>query len=296
MEDKKIPYLCGGTLFFLLVQTKKPRTNAREREKGIKDHLSDPEMMEGLIHAITGNYTHANGGSLKKDTSRFRECQINGSASIPINDQVIVNSYDYDIKNNYNTALLRMIKFAEDFLNPKKAAWLVRVLLDVIEQDSGIEEETPLYIQQNSESIPKSELHKVTPIKFQPFLTGVIHYILKYRPDNISGQPTLDILGVKESGNERRLRDDLLLGSHRTVDVDWCVLTEYDALSEESTIDEEQNDEPEYAETEIVDEHSPKTETKTTNQSVFINSGSGVQIGVNYGTINLSSRRNTNEN
>ena len=295
MGDKKIPYLCGGTLFFLLVQTKKPRTNAREREKGIKDHLTDPEMMEGLIHAITGHCTHANGGSLKKDTSRFRECQINGSASIPINDQAVVSSFDYDIKNNYNIALLRMMKFAEDFLNPQKAAWLVRVLLDVIEQDSGIEEETPLYIQQNGESIPKSELHKVAPIKFQPFLTGVLHYILKYRPDNISGQPTLDILGVKESGNERRLRDDLLLGSHRTVDVDWCALTEYDALSEDPTIDEEQNDEPEYAEAEIVDECSPKTETKTTNQSIFINSGSGVQIGVNYGTINLSPRQNTKD-
>ena len=35
MENKKIPYLCGGTLFFLLVQAKKPRAKAREREKGV---------------------------------------------------------------------------------------------------------------------------------------------------------------------------------------------------------------------------------------------------------------------
>lgn len=296
MVDKKIPYLCGGTLFFLLVQTKKPRTNAREREKGIKDHLSDPEMMEGLIQAITGNYAHANGGSLKKDTSRFRECQIDGSASIPIKDQAVVNSYDYSVKNNYSVALSRMMKFAEDFLDPAKVAWLVRVLLDVIEQDSGIEEGTPLYIQQNCASISKSELHKVTHIEFQPFLTGVVHYILKHRLDNKSGQPTLDAWGVKESGNERRLRDDFLLGSHRRIDVDWCVLTEYGDLSKKPTTAEGQNDEPEYAEPEIVDECSPKTEAKTTNQSIFINSGSGVQIGVNYGTISLSPRQNKKDN
>ena len=73
---KKIPYLCGGTLFFLLVQTKKPRTNAREREKGVKDHLSDPEMMEGLIQAITGNYTCVQGGSLKRTLLSFVNAKL----------------------------------------------------------------------------------------------------------------------------------------------------------------------------------------------------------------------------
>ena len=296
MEDKKIPYLCGGTLFFLLVQTKKPRSNARERESGVKDHLSGPEMMEGLLQAITGNNAHANGGSLKKDTSRFRECLINGSTSIPLNDPTVISSYDYNIRNSYITVLLQMMQFAENFLDSAKTAWLVRVLLDIIEQDSGIEEEVPFYIQQNCKPILKSDLHRVTHIEFQPFLMGVVHYILKHRSDNISGQPTLDVLGVKESGNERRLRDNLSFGSHRKVNVDWCVSAEHDTLNGEPTIDEKQNDEPEYAEAEIVDECSSKTETKTTNQSVFINSGSGVQIGVNYGTINLSPRQNTNEN
>lgn len=98
MENKKIPYLCGGTLFFLLVQAKKPRVRAREREKGISDNLSDPAMMGGLIQAVTGDASYAYKDSLKKNTSQFRECRINGSVYIPFNDPITVNGYDEAVK------------------------------------------------------------------------------------------------------------------------------------------------------------------------------------------------------
>lgn len=294
MENKKVPYLCGGTLFFLLVQTKKPRSNARERENGVKDHLTDPEMMEGLIQAITGNYTHANGGSLKKDTSQFRECKINGSTSIPINEQAVISSYDYDIKNNYSIALSRMVKFSEDFLDPSKAAWLVRVLLDMIGQDD-IDESTPFFVLRNGSLFSKSDLNGIDRLDFQPFLTGVVHYILTHRTDNISGLPTLDVLGIKKEGQERKAKKDFPFGNSLKVYVDWYTSAEAVTLADEQETGEEQEIEPEYAETEIIDNCSEKVETKTANQSVFINSGNGIQIGVNYGTINLSPQRNTKD-
>ncbi len=75
-DKQKIPYLCGGTLFFLLVQAKKPRAKARERKKRISDGLKDPTMMNGLIRAITGNSGYFYAESLKKNTSQFREYRI----------------------------------------------------------------------------------------------------------------------------------------------------------------------------------------------------------------------------
>lgn len=76
MENKKIPYLCGGTLFFLLVQAKKPRAKAREREKGAVDGLKDPAMMGGLILAITGNKAYAYSESLKKILPNFVSAKL----------------------------------------------------------------------------------------------------------------------------------------------------------------------------------------------------------------------------
>jgi len=292
MESKKIPYLCGGTLFFLLVQAKKPRTSARERKAGVKDHLSDPEMMEGLIQAITVNDTCIQGDSLKKNTSQFRECLIDGSTYIPFSDNATAKSYDYEVINNYSSALLRMQKFAGKFIDPTKAAWLVRILLDVVEQDAG--DDDWFYVQHSGLPLSKSVLLEATNIEFQPFLVGIIHYILMYRPDNRSGQATLNAWGLKESGSERKLNNSFSLGSSRKVDVVWYTSTEDDTITEGSGANEDQNTESEYADTEVINEssHQEDHEAKTVHQSVFINNGSGIQIGVNYGEINLSPRRN----
>ena len=54
MEQKNIPYLCGGTLLLLLERSKKGGISARERSQGINDSLSNPEMLKGLINVVTG--------------------------------------------------------------------------------------------------------------------------------------------------------------------------------------------------------------------------------------------------
>lgn len=120
MENKITPYLCGGTLFFLLVQIKKARAKARERENGINDGLKDPAMMAGLLKTITGAEHFIYEESLKKNTSQFRECKIDGSAYIPFNDPATTSAFDYAVKNNYNDVLQRMTDFTDEFLDPSK--------------------------------------------------------------------------------------------------------------------------------------------------------------------------------
>lgn len=295
MENKKIPYLCGGTLFFLLVQAKKPRSKAREREKGVMDKLKDPTMMEGLIQAITGNNAYAYADSLKKNTSQFRECRIDGSVYIPFNDQATASGYDYAVTNSYDTVLLRMYRFAEDFLDPAKTAWLVRVLLDVIEQDAEIDDDAHFCVQRDGTFLSRSDVLSTIHFELQPFLVGIVHYILMNRRDNMSGQDTLEAWGIKASErSERKLREDFNLGASRTASVDWYVPTE--EKTTENIVDSDKNteDHTECIEAEIVEERSDGAETddvKATNQSVFINNGDGVQIGINYGTINLPSHK-----
>ena len=167
--------------------------------------------------------------------------------------------------------------------------------LYMIGQDD-IDEDTPFFVLRDGSFLSKSELNGIDRLDFQPFLTGVVHYILTHRTDNISGMPTLDVLGIKKDGQERKSKKDFPFGNSLKVYVDWYTSAEAVTLAEEQETGDEQDVEPEYAETEIIYDCSEKTETKAANQSVFINSGSGVQIGVNYGTINLSPQRNTKDN
>lgn len=293
MENKKIPYLCGGTLFFLLVQVKKPRAKAREREKGTADGLKDPAMMEGLIKAISGSNAYTYADSLKKNTSQFRECKVDGSVYIPFNDPTTAKGYDYEITNSYDAVLSRMHRFAEDFLNPAKAAWFVRVLLDVIDQDAGIGDDAHFCVQSDGTFLSKSDLLSTMHFELQPFLVGVVHYILMNRSDNISGQDTLDAWGIKGSErSERKLRKEFSLGASRTVDVDWLNFDRETVSNDTDETDDEPVINAQFVETEVVEEYTDETERDKINaasQSIFINNGNGVQIGVNYGTINLSS-------
>lgn len=299
MRNRKIPYLCGGTFFFLLVQAKKPRAKAREREKGVSDGLKDPAMMNGLIQAITGNNNYIYEDSLKKNTSQFRECKIDGSAYIPFNDTATANAYDYEIINNYDVSLSRMQKFTDDFLNPAKGAWLVHVLLDVIEHDTDIENDALFYVQHNGKFLSKIDLQTTTHFELQPFLVGVVHYILMNRSDNISGQDTLDEWGVKKSKrSERKLKSSFSLGFFQSATVDWCTPSEHNIQIEKDKIDEEQECDAKYIETETVDNSTNKpgeNDVKATNQSIFINNGNGVQIGINYGTINVPLHKMDND-
>ena len=95
MEQKNIPYLCGGTLF-LLLERAKPESNmtAKDREKGRTDGLSNPEMLKALIKVVTGINPHVYGDSFKKSTSQYRKCEINGNSYIPFNNNDTVQKFD----------------------------------------------------------------------------------------------------------------------------------------------------------------------------------------------------------
>ena len=84
------------------------------------------------------------------------------------------------------------------------------------------------------------------------------------------------------------------MGKSRTVSVSWHVP---DTMSTETKVPKDTVNlerKPKYAESEVVEEDTdaPNQENpKELNQSVFINNGNGVQIGINYGTIDLSHRK-----
>jgi hypothetical protein len=202
MENTNTPYLCGGTFFVLLLQIKKLRSKARDKFSGGSDGLNDTDLMKGLIYVVTGQSVHPYNDSFKKNTSEYKSCKYNGGTYIPFNDFSTVNSFDTAAKQKNSDTLKRMSEFANEYLiveNMDKRQWLVKALLEVIEQDVGIKDEDLLYINSDREPVPKSELSAIENIELESFLIGVLHYILLYRKSNTMGRKTFESWHSKES-------------------------------------------------------------------------------------------------
>jgi hypothetical protein len=196
MTIKNDLYLCGGIFFVLLLQVRKTRSQAHNKYTGETDGLADTDVFKGLIYVVTGQYSDPYAATFKKNVSQYKGCQYNGGAYIPFKEVSTVSGFDNDIKNNYPASLNRMIEFADKFIDeaPGKREWLVKALLDMIESDVEIKHTDELYIGSNGNPTSKTDICTGFSFEFQPFLLGVLHYIITHRQDNQKGQNTYSML------------------------------------------------------------------------------------------------------
>ena len=304
MKQKNIPYLCGGTLLLLLERAKKTGISARERSQGINDSLSNPEMLKGLINVVTGVWPQVYDESFKKNTSQYRKCEISGNTYITFNDKDTINRFDSNVKGKYSNVVCRMIGFTNRFISPGNADRLVRELVDVILKDQGISDDDYFYIKCDGSSITKADLIKQDHFDLQPFLVGVLHYILLHRQDNTLGKATFDDwCEIAPPHIPRRIRDDFSIGSGIKLTVSWCDITEYrrsdsttskaeDTTVSHNTSDPSSADDDPPTATVVVEETHSNTETQQ-QTTIIHNQTNVVQYGeksislVNNGTINI---------
>lgn len=223
MTEKNTPYLCGGTFFVLLLQAKRLRRKARDKYQGGTDGLNDTDVMKGLIYVVTGQAVDPYNDSFKKNTSEYKSCKYNGGTYIPFNEVPTVSSFDNAVKNKYSDTLDRMSEFTNEYLiveNSEIREWLIKALLDVIEQDVEIKDEDLFYICSNGDSISKSALSEVSNIEFEPFLIGVLHYILLNRNNNTLGRSTFESWHTRQSSHsEWNFVSDIGCGVTRPITV-----------------------------------------------------------------------------
>lgn len=201
MNDEKTPYLCGGVFFFLLLQAVLPNGTARDHRAGIKDEHKAPLIMSDLIYVFTDSKNYG----AEKDTSYYRECNSEGSCNIPFNDIAVATAFDNTIKEKYSIALGRMTEFVNWHINYEMKSWLVKSLLEVIENDADISDTDSFYILSSGQSVQLADIKQMTAFELQPFLLGILHFILSERRElNHEGKPTLDTLGIKKNRKERK--------------------------------------------------------------------------------------------
>ena len=200
MPENKNPYLCGGVMFFLLKQAVLPNGSPKDHKRGISDDHSEPIVMGDLIYSFTGSKNYGAG----KDTSYYKECTSEGSINVPFNDIAIITAYDNTVRERFPDALNRMSEFVATHFNPEMKNWFVRAILEIVENDSDISEDQEFFICEDGSSVSKEALRSITEFKLQPFMVGILHFILKERRNkNCLGAATLDTLGDKKNRKAR---------------------------------------------------------------------------------------------
>lgn len=192
MAPTKVPYLCGGILFSLILQARKTRTKARDKFNGGSDGLKDTDVMMGLVKVVTGDsFESAQGGTFGKCTTQFKTCQDYGTTYIPFTDPSVISSYNFSVKQKDPDLLNRMSEFINRFINEVRSEWLVKSLIEVIQDDVEIDKDTSFDISLE-ETVTKDNLNNITEVELPVFLLSVLHFIITERHDNSKGRNTFE--------------------------------------------------------------------------------------------------------
>ncbi len=191
MANSSVPRLCGGILYCLLLEARKPRRKARNKLDGGTDGLTEPDVFAGLIHVVTGEDASGyRGETLKKSATEYKKCLHSSGEYVPFTSPATVSAFDSEIKRKDPDLLKRMSGFIETYLNVSRCEWLVRAVIETIQSDTEVSSSAEFAVDYDC-YITKRELHTVRTVALQPFLLSVIHYIL-LNTENDSGRKTFE--------------------------------------------------------------------------------------------------------
>jgi hypothetical protein len=224
VANRTYPVLCGGTYFTLILEARRQRTSQRSRYEGEQDGLSQPDTLTGLGKVVYTEYIPpSNKQTFKTNVNAYKTCADDGS-NLSFLFQDKVSAFDSKVKSAYNTVLDAMCGFVNTFLEVgtsiNKEEWLIKAILDLIENDESIPDEQEFFIGNNGQGIKKSTLRQMNDFSLQPFLLGVWHYIVVNRPDNRSGKGTFDRWCPSRGRSERKYEGNMGSGIERMINVD----------------------------------------------------------------------------
>ena len=223
-ENRAYPVLCGGTYFTLILEARGQRTGQRGRYQGEQDGLSQSDTLVGLGKVVYNEYIPPrNQQTFRTNVNAYRTCTDDGSnLSFLFPDRV--SAFNDRIRSAYLTALKAMCDFVNTFLEVgtsiNKEIWLVKAILDLIENDESIPGEQEFLIGIDGQGITKSALRQMSDLSLQPLLLGVWHYVVVNRPDNRSGKDTFDRWCPSRGRAERKYEGNMGSGIERMLNVE----------------------------------------------------------------------------
>ena len=189
-----ILYLCGGTFFFLLCEAKAKSRPKRDSLDGLKDSVSQKNMLAGLIRLIDSGFKVPDQGrTFDTDQSAYRACDKESSAYFPFFDQQLVENYDCKVRESYTDAYAKMEAYAKYYLNAdseEKMRWLGQALLTLLDDDKMIDDSEILFYCDGG--ITKKQILSLNHICIPSLMLALWHYIVVFRPHNKLGRPTFE--------------------------------------------------------------------------------------------------------
>ena len=190
-----IPTLCGGTFLTLLLQAVKPHNRSHVTIKGEKVRLSNANVFRALINIFDPTIFIPDDKSFSTMTSKYKNCNKIGDAYFRSEDADIISSFNQEVLESYQVPLHRMKEFVETYIDIEttaKSTWLVRAILELLEEDSTIPNDASFYSEENGSALTKCQLDSTNTVAIESFLLGVWHFIIMNRPDNTIGKTTID--------------------------------------------------------------------------------------------------------
>ena len=239
-ENRAYPVLCGGTYFTLILEARGQRTGQRGRYQGEQDGLSQSDTLVGLGKVVYNEYIPPrNQQTFRTNVNAYRTCTDDGSnLSFLFPDRV--SAFNDRIRSAYLTALKAMCDFVNTFLEVgtsiNKEIWLVKAILDLIENDESIPGEQEFLIGIDGQGITKSALRQMSDLSLQPLLLGVWHYVVVNRPDNRSGKDTFDRWCPSRGRAERKYEGNMGSGIERMLNVEVMTAPTSDEIVKEKAV------------------------------------------------------------
>ena len=199
MASSECLRLCGGTFFILFTRAMKEHgrtTGALAGEhKRVANKtadaasISERNVLKGLARVFHPTMTDLAYSTEKSNATRFKQCRR--ITSIPFDNGLLQNRFDERIKHNYAEPLEAMKALVEAQIDVEsKGKWLVKALLELIDQDECIEDDEPFYVGPSGRPITKKDLRSESHFCLEAFTLGVWHYCIMKVPDNTVGTET----------------------------------------------------------------------------------------------------------
>ena len=300
MEKRCSPYLCGGVFFLLLTEAKGKPASRRQLQSGLKDRVSNKNILEALIQLIVPSFHQPSAGkTFEVDTSDYRACKVSHGVNLPFDDTTEIDGFNNRVKSQYQSVAHQMDALVDNFLHTgsdERMRWLIQAILTLLSEDHSVTDDTLFYLSESP--ISKKELLTLDHYYLSSLLLAVWHYIVVNHPDNENGRATFERFHERADEVGARWKFISPIGKNYPRQIT------FDLFSVKSTEMHEENSgssakHTDYSEPTVEVYEAPVTNPLTGERipaqfHVEAKDG-GIAAGIVYGGINIGDRRKKND-
>ena len=180
--------LSSGTLFTILVRAMKRHGRNKGNYGQKSTGITQANMLRDLLRIFYPESPDQALTTEKANATNIKKGKNLGEV-FPVNDEEVRRQFDKAIRENYESKLTLMDELVGKYIDAETYKdWIVKALLELIEQDGEILSDRSFYISQTP--VMKGDLESCDEYVLPAFLLGIWHYTVMFVRDNKVGVET----------------------------------------------------------------------------------------------------------